>query len=51
MTHTVIPTHIDLIRPGDTVRIDFRGEDGLAEWVADFVSHDDAVKFKEMNES
>ena len=28
----------------------FRGEDGLAEWVADFVSHDDAVKFKEMKE-
>ena len=22
MTHTVIPTHIDLIRPGDTVLID-----------------------------
>lgn len=29
----------------------FRGEDGLAEWIADFLSHDDAVKFKEMKES
>ena len=28
----------------------FRGEDGLAQWVADFASHDDAVKFKEMKE-
>lgn len=34
----------------DMFGVYFRNEDGLAQWVADFVNYDDAVKFKEMKE-
>ena len=60
MTYEVTPVRAQHIDPmhveecstedAEMFGVYFRGEDGLAQWVADFVNHDDAIGFKAMKE-